>query len=58
MHPMEMFIIVSGSLIIAAVSCMITAAYYRERMRGLYNRGWNAGRHYQSELPFKDINEN
>jgi hypothetical protein len=57
-HPLELLFVVSGALVVAAVSGMITAAYFKERMRGLYNRGWNAGRRYQSNLPFEDTNPN
>lgn len=44
MQVLEPLIIIAGALIIAGISTAITATYYRARMRGLYNRGWNAAR--------------
>jgi uncharacterized protein (DUF697 family) len=51
MKSLEPLIFIFGGIIVATVSAAITAAYYRHRMTGLYNRGWTAGKTFAREFP-------
>lgn len=46
MQALEPVIIVAGALAVSSITAGITAAYYRRKMRGLYNRAWLSGRKF------------
>ena len=51
MQTLNPIIFILGGVIIATVSAAITAACYRRRMTGLYNRGWTAGKTFARQFP-------
>lgn len=46
MQALEPLIFIAGALFVAGISAGVTASYYRRKMTGLYNSGWNAARHH------------
>lgn len=46
MKALEPFIIFGGCIITGLICAAVTAAFYTRRIKGLYNRGWNAGREF------------
>ena len=50
-HPLEILLVVSGSLAIALLSSILTTAYHHQRNRRIYNRAWNAARKFYEQNP-------
>lgn len=57
MQTLEPLIFIAGALIIAGITAAITAAYYRQKNRGLYNRTWNAAREYFTSDDYRTRNQ-
>ena len=44
--PLEAWTILGTSILSAVGASVLTHSYLSHRMRGIYNRGWNAGREF------------
>jgi len=57
MNTLEPLIFIAGAIIIAGITAVVTAAYYRHRYHGLYNRTWNAAREYFTSEDYRTRNQ-